>query len=51
MRLDHLLSKEDERVDHALSKEVDSWKRMLFNFEGASVNEGTRNLEKRKTGV
>ena len=46
MRLDHLLSKEDERVDHALSEEVNSGS-VLFNFEGSLKREY---LEKRKRG-
>ena len=36
MRLDHLLSKEDEKANHELSKRGKLVKKLLFNFEGAS---------------
>ena len=36
MRLDHLLSKEDAKANHELSKRGKLVKKLLFNFEGAS---------------
>ena len=47
MRLDHLLSKEDEKANHELSKKGEVSKKLLFNFEGAS---GKKTFEKRRRG-